>query len=183
MARFRPHAGVSLSLFDTGVRVQGSAGQAQKRRPRCWVMLSSTMIHHREGPLMQQRLSKLEAAQRLGVSPSNLDRMIRRGELEIEREGRGGGTGGTGPRCGSWRLGYPAMHPVADGYGFAHRTRFRIWQQRHPTVYTSGQRRRRSDWRTACTSNSRSCPASGGRVDTGVAGRRWWPFRSEARRE
>ena len=28
------------------------------------------MIHHREGPLMQQRLSKLEAAQRLGVSPS-----------------------------------------------------------------------------------------------------------------
>ena len=38
---------------------------------------------------MQQRLSKLEAAQRLGVSPSTLDRMIRRGELEIEREGRG----------------------------------------------------------------------------------------------
>ena len=28
---------------------------------------------------MQQRLSKLEAAQRLGVSPSTLDRMIRRG--------------------------------------------------------------------------------------------------------
>ena len=38
---------------------------------------------------MQQRLSKLEVAQRLGVSPSTLDRMIRRGELEIEREGRG----------------------------------------------------------------------------------------------
>ena len=38
---------------------------------------------------MQQRLSKLEAAHRLGVSPSTLDRMIRRGELEIEREGRG----------------------------------------------------------------------------------------------
>ena len=29
---------------------------------------------------MQQRLSKLEAAQRLGVSPSTLDRMIRRGD-------------------------------------------------------------------------------------------------------
>ena len=56
MARFRPPAGVSLSLFDTGVRVQGSARQAQKRRPRCWIMLWSTMIHHREGPLMQQRL-------------------------------------------------------------------------------------------------------------------------------
>ena len=27
--------------------------------------------------------------ERLGVSPSTLDRMIRRGELEIEREGRG----------------------------------------------------------------------------------------------
>ena len=89
MARFRPPAGVSLSLFDTGVRGQGSAWQAQKRRPSCWIMLWSTMIHHREGPLMQQRLSKLEAAQRLGVSPSTLDRMIRRGELEIEREGRG----------------------------------------------------------------------------------------------
>ena len=38
---------------------------------------------------MQQRLSKLEAAQRLVVSPSTLDRMIRRGELEVEREGRG----------------------------------------------------------------------------------------------
>ena len=71
----------------------------------------------------------------------------------------------------------------------AQRTRFRIRQQRHPTVYTSGQRRRRSDWRTACTSNSRICPSSGGRVDTGVAGaapaddagRQWWPFRSEAR--
>ena len=70
-------------------RVQGSPRQAQKRRPRCCFMLWSTMIHHREGPLMQQGLSKLEAAQRLGVSPSTLDRMIRRGELEIEREGRG----------------------------------------------------------------------------------------------
>ena len=49
MARFRPPAGVSLSLFDTGVRGQGSARQAQKRRPRCWIMLWSTMIHHREG--------------------------------------------------------------------------------------------------------------------------------------
>ena len=79
MTRFRPPAGVSRSLFDTGDRGQGSARQAQKRRPRCWIMLWSTMIHHREGPLMQQRLSKLEAAQRLGVSPSTLDRMIRRG--------------------------------------------------------------------------------------------------------
>ena len=68
MTRFRPPAGVSLSLFDTGARGQGSAWQAQKRRPSCWIMLWSTMIHHREGPLMQQRLSKLEAAQRLGVS-------------------------------------------------------------------------------------------------------------------
>ena len=42
---------------------------------------------------MQQRLSKLEAAERLGVSPSTLDRMIRRGELEIEREGRGADRG------------------------------------------------------------------------------------------
>ena len=30
MARFRPPAGVSLSLFDTGARFQGSARQAQK---------------------------------------------------------------------------------------------------------------------------------------------------------
>ena len=57
---------------------------------------------------MQQRLSKLEAAQRLGVSPSTLDRMIRPGELEIEREGRGGPGQGVGPgawaiqRCARW---------------------------------------------------------------------------------
>ena len=35
---------------------------------------------------MQQRLSKLEAAQRLGVSPSTLDRMIRRGDVAATRE-------------------------------------------------------------------------------------------------
>ena len=58
---------------------------------------------------MQQRLSKLEAAQRLGVSPSTLDRMIRRGSWRLS-----GRAGGIGPRCGSWRLGYPAMHPVAN---------------------------------------------------------------------
>ena len=70
MGRFRPAPEASWRLFDTGGRGQGSARQAQKRRPRCWVMLWSTMIHHREGPLVQQRLSKLEAAERLGVSPS-----------------------------------------------------------------------------------------------------------------
>ena len=67
---------------------------------------------------MQQRLSKLEAAQRLGVSPSTLDRMIRRGELEIEREGRG-------DRAKVWvlALGYPAMHPVANPSMLVHRRR------------------------------------------------------------
>ena len=51
---------------------------------------------------MQQRLSKLEAAQRLGVSPSTLDRMIRPGELEIEREGRGDRAKMWGP--GAWAI-------------------------------------------------------------------------------
>ena len=35
------------------------------------------------------RLSKLDAAARLGVSPSTIDRMIRRGELEAENEPHG----------------------------------------------------------------------------------------------
>ena len=38
---------------------------------------------------MTQRLTKLEAAARLGVSPSTIDRMIRRNELAIEKEVRG----------------------------------------------------------------------------------------------
>ena len=36
---------------------------------------------------MKQRLSKVEASQELGVSISTIDRMIRRGDLQIEREG------------------------------------------------------------------------------------------------
>ena len=36
---------------------------------------------------MKQRLSKVEASQVLGVSLSTIDRMIRRGDLQIEREG------------------------------------------------------------------------------------------------
>ena len=36
---------------------------------------------------MKQRLSKVEASQELGVSISTIDRMIRRGNLQIEREG------------------------------------------------------------------------------------------------
>ena len=35
------------------------------------------------------RLSKLEAAMRLGVSPSTVDRMIQRGQLEAEKEPHG----------------------------------------------------------------------------------------------
>ena len=35
------------------------------------------------------RLSKLEAAMRLGVSPSTIDRMIQRGQLEAEKEPHG----------------------------------------------------------------------------------------------
>ena len=36
---------------------------------------------------MKQRLSKVEASQELGVSISTIGRMIRRGDLQIEREG------------------------------------------------------------------------------------------------
>ena len=114
---------------------------------------------------MQQRLSKLEAAQRLGVSPSTLDRMIRRGELEIEREGRG-----TGPRCGSWRLGYPAMPPVANPSLLVHR--------RRPSWRRQGSRSRRSkSWRTIEEAPGRSWRSSGGvrrcwRADQGAAARR-----------
>ena len=36
---------------------------------------------------MQQRLSKLEAAQRLGVSPSTLDRMIVKGGVKVDHVG------------------------------------------------------------------------------------------------
>ena len=85
---------------------------------------------------MQQRLSKLEAAQRLGVSPSTLDRMIRRGSWRLS-----GRAGGTGPRCGSWRLGYPAMHPVANPSMLVHR--------RRPSWRRQGSRSGRSrSWRT-----------------------------------
>ena len=35
------------------------------------------------------RLSKLEAAMRLGVSPSTIDRMIQRGQLEAEKDPHG----------------------------------------------------------------------------------------------
>ena len=38
---------------------------------------------------MAQRLTKLEAAAALGVSPSTIDRMIQREELSIEKETRG----------------------------------------------------------------------------------------------
>ena len=38
---------------------------------------------------MTQRLTKLEAAARLDVSPSTIDRMIQRNELTIEKEPRG----------------------------------------------------------------------------------------------
>ena len=38
---------------------------------------------------MMKRLTKLEAAARLGVSPSTIDRMIRRNELSIEKEHHG----------------------------------------------------------------------------------------------
>ena len=38
---------------------------------------------------MAQKLTKMEAAARLGVSQSTIDRMIQRGELQIEREPHG----------------------------------------------------------------------------------------------
>lgn len=42
------------------------------------------------GITMVQRLSKLEAARFLQVHHSTIDRMIQRGELQVEREGDGG---------------------------------------------------------------------------------------------
>ena len=38
---------------------------------------------------MARRLTKMEAATRLDVSASTIDRMIRKGELQIEREPHG----------------------------------------------------------------------------------------------
>ena len=168
-------------------RVQGSARQAQKRRPRCCFMLWSTMIHHREGPLMQQRLSKLEAAQRLGVSPSTLDRMIRRGELEIEREGRG-------DRAKVWVLApglssdAPGGQPVAAGPSpeaelAAAREQVRALQE---LADYRGKLLDEAEWRcrelleglrrsqAMLEGLTRALPLGG--TEESPRGRRWWPF-------
>ena len=46
-------------------------------------------MNHGEESGMPQRLTKLDAAATLGVSPSTIDRMIQREELTIEKETRG----------------------------------------------------------------------------------------------
>ena len=89
MARFRPPAGVSRAFLIPAPGVRGPRGRRKSAGPVGWIMLWSTMIHHREGPLMQQRLSKLEAAQAAGGVPLDPRPDDTAGELEIEREGRG----------------------------------------------------------------------------------------------
>ena len=89
MARFRPPAGVSLSLFDTGVRGQGSGVRAAGAKAPAPLLDYAVVNHDSSSGGATDAAEVEQAAQRLGVSPSTLDRMIRRGELEIEREGRG----------------------------------------------------------------------------------------------
>ena len=136
---------------------------------------------------MQQRLSKLEAAQRLGVSPRTLDRMIRRGELEIEREGRGDRA-----RCGSWRLGYPAMRPVANPSMLVHRRR-PSWRRQVEQVRAlqeladyRGKLLDEAEWRyrelleelrrsqAMLEGLTRALPPGG--TEESPPGRRWWRF-------
>ena len=125
---------------------------------------------------MQQRLSKLEAAQRLGVSPSTLDRMIRRGSWRLS-----GRAGGTGPRCGSWRLGYPAMHPEAELA--AAREQVRALQE---LADYRGKLLDEAEWRyrelleelrrsqAMLEGLTRALPPGG--TEESPRGRRWWPF-------
>ena len=138
---------------------------------------------------MQQRLSKLEAAQRLGVSPSTLDRMIRRGSWRLS-----GRAGGTGPRCGSWRLGYPAMHPVANSASgdagpspeaelAAAREQVRALQE---LADYRGKLLDEAEWRyrelleelrrsqAMLEGLTRALPPGG--TEESPRGRRWWPF-------
>ena len=136
---------------------------------------------------MQQRLSKLEAAQRLGVSPSTLDRMIRRGELEIEREGRG-------DRAKVWVLApglssdAPGGQPVDAGPSpeaelAAAREQVRALQE---LADYRGKLLDEAEWRyrellqelrrsqTMLEGLTRALPPGG--TEESPPGRRWWPF-------
>ena len=136
---------------------------------------------------MQQRLSKLEAAQRLGVSPSTLDRMIRRGELEIEREGRG-------DRAKVWVLApglssdAPGGQPVDAGPSpeaelAAAREQVRVLQE---LADYRGKLLDEAEWRyrellqelrksqTMLEGLTRALPPGG--TEESPRGWRWWPF-------
>ena len=89
-----------LPLSPQGIGVLPiSADERFARNPRPWGGIVSHdsryaesmnhQVYHSGGIVMVQRLSKVDAAKVLQIHHSTIDRMIQRGELQVEREGHG----------------------------------------------------------------------------------------------
>ena len=126
---------------------------------------------------MQQRLSKLEAAQRLGVSPSTLDRMIRRGDRAkvwvlapgLSSDAPGGQPVDAGPspeaELAAAREQVRALQELADYRG-------KLLDEAEWRYRELLEELRRSQ--AMLEGLTRALPPGG--TEESPRGRRWWPF-------
>ena len=126
---------------------------------------------------MQQRLSKLEAAQRLGVSPSTLDRMIRRGDRAkvwvlapgLSSDAPGGQPIDAGPspeaKLAAAREQVRALQELADYRG-------KLLDEAEWRYRELLEELRRSQ--AKLEGLTRALPPGG--TEESPRGRRWWPF-------